>query len=360
MELGLSFRVTASAVATLEISHLLHLRLALWAVLTAVILTQMNVGRSLKATTDYFVGTIGGAIFAGTIGAFIPHTSEMTLLLVLAITVAPVALLAAADARFSAAPFTAVIVLLAPTVTHLGPVASAFERVIEVTVGCAVGLIVSFVVLPARAYDLAIDAAGRMLNLMARVLPELFTGLTRELDEAAIFRIQDMVGEAFARLDSIAAEGNHERTAYLTAQPDQRPLLRTLLRLRHDLVMIGRTAVAPLPTAIQARLGPALARISEAAADYLRANGAALLAQQNPTPSVVVEAAFHDFSEEMTALRRQDLTQDMSVDATERLFALGFALEQLHRNFHDLDRCVAEYCGSADRNGPQTLGPVSA
>jgi transposase len=30
-------------------------------VLTAVIVTQMNVGRSLKVTIDYFIGTISGA-----------------------------------------------------------------------------------------------------------------------------------------------------------------------------------------------------------------------------------------------------------------------------------------------------------
>src|SRR5258708_23593021 len=110
----------------------------------------------------------------------------------LAITLAPIALIAAANARFSAAPFTAVMVFVAPTITHLGPIASAFERVIEVAAGGIVGLAVSFMVMPTRAYDLAIDAAGRMLNLLAQVLPELFGGLTRGLNEAAIRRIQDM------------------------------------------------------------------------------------------------------------------------------------------------------------------------
>ncbi len=37
----------------------------LWAVLTAVILTQMSVGRSVKATIDYSFGMLGGAIYAG-------------------------------------------------------------------------------------------------------------------------------------------------------------------------------------------------------------------------------------------------------------------------------------------------------
>src|SRR5437879_2288560 len=88
-----------------------------------VILTQMNVGRSLKATTDYLLGTLGGAIYAGAVGALVLHNSEIALSGALAITLAPIALIAAANARFSAAPFTAVMVFLAPTITDLGPIA---------------------------------------------------------------------------------------------------------------------------------------------------------------------------------------------------------------------------------------------
>jgi hypothetical protein len=37
----------------------------LWTVLTAVVVTQMSVGGSLKATTEYFTGTLGGAVYIG-------------------------------------------------------------------------------------------------------------------------------------------------------------------------------------------------------------------------------------------------------------------------------------------------------
>ena len=46
--------------------------LVLWSVLTAVIVTQSSVGRSVKATIDYLVGTLGGAIYAGAVAALIP------------------------------------------------------------------------------------------------------------------------------------------------------------------------------------------------------------------------------------------------------------------------------------------------
>jgi len=52
----------------LTLAQSLQLPLPLWVVLTAVIVTQMSVGRSLKTTFDYLVGTLGGAIYGGAIG----------------------------------------------------------------------------------------------------------------------------------------------------------------------------------------------------------------------------------------------------------------------------------------------------
>src|SRR5262245_17334996 len=341
-ELRLCLRMTTAAVLSLAVAHLLNLPIALWTVLTAVILTQMSVGRSLKATTDYLLGTLGGAIYAGAVGTLVPHDSEATLLVALAIAVAPAALVVAVNPRFSAATFTAVMVFLAPSITHAGPIASAAERVLEVAVGGVVGLFVSLVVLPARAHDLAIEAAADMIDLMTRFVPELFAGFTRDLDQAALHATQNRVGAAFARLDAVAVEARHERMTRLAAEPDQAPLLRTLLRLRHDLVMIGRAATVPLPATFRSRLAPPLARIRESAADYLRGCSSALLARQGPPSLEATEAALDGYDAEFVAMRREGLTCDLSDERVERLFALGIALEQLRRNFDDLARYVTE------------------
>jgi hypothetical protein len=206
-----------------------------------------------------------------------------------------------------------------------------------------VGLVVSLVVLPARAHDLAVKAATEMLELMARSLPELFIGFTRNLDRATLTSIQNRIGEAFAQLDKAALEAQHERMTRLRAEPDQAPLLRTLLRLRHDLIMVGRAAVAPLPGVFGARLGPWLARMSDTVADYLHASAAALSTRQGPPPLDDVEAALDGYAAEIAALRRQGLTRELPDDAVERIFAIGFALDQLHLHLRDLARCLAEF-----------------
>jgi hypothetical protein len=127
--------------------------------------------------------------------------------------------------------------------------------VLEVGVGGLVGLFVSLAVLPARAHDLAIEAAAHMLDLMARFLPDLFASFTQTLDQAALRATQNRIGAAFARLDAVVVEARHERLTRFGVEPDQGPLLRTLLRLRHDLVMVGRAAVEPLPERFRSRLG---------------------------------------------------------------------------------------------------------
>jgi uncharacterized membrane protein YccC len=351
VQLALSIRVTIAALVALALAQLLQLPLPLWAVLTAVIVTQMSVGRSLKATFDYLVGTLGGAIYGGAIGVLIPHSSEIALLAVLALAVAPLALIAAINPRFSVAPITAIIVLLVPIMTHASLIASALDRVMEVALGGVTGLIVSFLLLPSNAHPLVVAAAARALNQMARALGELLAGLTHGLDMDLLHRIQDGIGQALVQMNAVGAEAEHERSAGLAVGPDTGPLLRTLLRLRHDIVMVGRAAITPLPEAFATRLASPIAHLGAAFADYLRASGAALLAGRGPPSLNPVETALDAFSGEMAAVRREGLTRTLPADATEHFFALGFVLEQMHNNVKDLERCVAEWAGSPKEVG---------
>lgn len=150
-----------AALTALALAQLLELPLPLWAVITAVIVTQMNVGRSLKASFDYLVGTLGGALYGGAVAVFIPHGSEVTLLAVLVLVVAPLAFIATVNPRFSAATVTGIIVLLLPQITNGSAVASATDRVIEVALGGVTGAVLSVILLPSNAHPLIIEAAAR-------------------------------------------------------------------------------------------------------------------------------------------------------------------------------------------------------
>ena len=338
-----ALRVVVAALAALAISQYFGLPMPLWAVLTAIIVSQISVGRSLKATVDYLTGTLGGALYGGAIAVLVPHAGEWALLGVVAVAVAPLALIAAMKPGMTVAPLTAVIVILVPTITHVSPLASAIDRVIEVALGGGAGFVVSFLVLPSNAHRLVIESAARTLDQVARAFAELLNGLGVGLDHEALHRIQDHIGQAMVQLGATGEEAERERAARLTTGPDTRPLVRTLLRLRHDMVMIGRVAGAPLPAPLLARLRPALNRIQAAAGEYLRACGAALLARSEPPSLGVVDAEVAGYAAEIATIQGEGLTRDLAGDAAERFFALGFALQQIRQNCADLGERVAEW-----------------
>lgn len=341
-QLALSLRVTIAGVASLALSELMNVPLPLWTVITAVILTQASFGKSVKATADYLVGTISGAAYAGAIAVVVPHGNSIALAGLLVIVAAPMALLAAVRPSFSAATVTGVLVVLVPGIAHVGPVESAIYRVIEVAVGGGTALIVSLLVFPTRARALTDEVASQMLDLMARTLPGLFCGFLGTPDADAVRRIQDDIGEALAKLDAVAAEARHERVGFLGADPDPGPLVRTLLRLRHDFIIIGRAATMPYPETIRARFAPLLSDVATTVADYLHRSAEALLRHRRPPPFDAEEAAIEACVEVFTALRREGFTRELTLEVVERLFTLGFALDQLRPHLRDLERCVEE------------------
>ena len=343
VELGLGVRVTVAAMGALVIALAFGLKLPLWAVLTSIIVTQMSVGRSLKATRDYLVGTLGGAIYGGAIALLIPHSGEGALLIVLVLAVAPLAFVAAINPSLNVATVTAIIVLLLPAMNHGNPLDSAIDRVLEVAVGALTGLAVSFLVLPSRAHSQIRASAARVLELLAAALSELLSGLTRSLDNNALHHLQDGIGTAMVGLNAIGAEAERERAARLSTGPDTGPLLRTILRLRHDLVMIGRASVLPLPVELRSRLAAPLAGVSNTMVENLRMVAAALRTGRG-TPAIwPVQAALEAYAAEVAAVRSDGLTRGVPGDVAERFFALGFSLEQMRQNLKDLERCVGHW-----------------
>jgi len=47
----------------------------LWTVVTTFVVTETSIGGSLRATIQYMVGTLGGAIYAAALGVVVPHNT---------------------------------------------------------------------------------------------------------------------------------------------------------------------------------------------------------------------------------------------------------------------------------------------
>jgi len=340
-QLALGLRVTVSAVLALFVAQALGLPMPLWSVLTAVIVDQLSVGRSLKTSRNYLLGTIGGSVYGGVIAVLVPHSSEWTLLAVLVLTVAPLALYSASHASMNVVPISAIIVLLMPALSDV--LHSAIDRVLEVAVGAVVGLLVSFLVLPSSAHRQTRVAAARTLEEMAQTLTLLIRGVLDGMTVDANNRVQDRLGAMLIELDTLGKEADEERSARLTLGAATAPLRRTLLRLRHDLVFIGRTVGMPVSDVMRARMRPLLEDVEATGTACMRACAAALREGRGSPSLDAFRGALDTYNADVKAMRDEGLTMALSGEAAECLYAVSFALEEMCHELCDLERLVREW-----------------
>ncbi|MBB3019805.1 putative membrane protein YccC [Microvirga lupini] len=336
-ELKLALRVTIAGVLAYAVTRFFNMPQGYWAVITAVVVMQASVGGSLKAAIERFSGTLAGAIYGGVIAALIPHGSATTLGLAIIVALFPLALLAAVKPAFRVAPITSLIMLLPPTGQAIGPLASAFDRVLEIMLGNIVGVAVAMFVLPARAHTLMTEAAARVVSLNAELVTVFIDELTAgPSGRSALQSIHPQIRSALKKAEAAAEEAARERRTHLTEAPDPEPLIRTLYRVRHDLVMIGRAASSPLPAPVLDRLGPSLTTLHQATRTLLLNLAEALRHRRKPPDQEVFRAALEAFTSDADALRADALFHQLSSKVFGQVFALGFAFEQFQKNLSDL------------------------
>ena len=340
-ELGLSLRITVAGLLTFAVGYLIGLSQVYWAVLTAIIVTQASVGGSLKATTDRLIGTIVGAAWGVAATVAVPHPDALSTAGALAVAIVPLAGLVALRPGYRVAPVTAAIVLLGPAGAS-GVVEAALDRVIEIAIGCVVALTVVLAIMPARAHRLLGAAAADALIAIRDQIGLLLEGVTAEVDGAAILALHDRIRVAIERAADVATEAERERSSYLTDAPDPDPLVRTLRRLSHDLVMIARALPAPFPEPIGSRLAEPARAASAAIAAFLDETRTALPRRAEPPPFEPVAKALADYDAAMAGLRRDRLIVPLPAEDAERIFGLAFALQQMRRNLEELAGRVQE------------------
>ena len=340
--LRFALRMTLAGLVTYGLSQVLHLPQSLWAVLTALIVMQASVGAALKATFERMTGSIGGAVWGGAMAAVLPHATPISEAFAFALAVAPLAVLAAVKPAYRVAPVTAAILILNTRLSASGPLVSAVERVIEVGLGSVIALLVSLTVFPIRGHNVLAQAAASVLDRMARLMDALGASEFQPMQSDALLSLHGDLRKALAEAEAAADAAERERANYLTDAPDPEPICRTLRRLRHDLVMLGRAEETALPSEIIALLEEPTRRLWITLADFARA-GALALNQSGPAPSLAaVDAALSSFEQAIAVMRSARLAQGLPTETVGRIFSLAFAFGQLRQNLQDLSDRVAE------------------
>ena len=337
----LTVRMSAAGLISFWIAHMLGVAQAAWAVLTAIIVTQSSIGGSLKAIVDRFIGTIGGAGWGAAVALAVSRTPVASTGLTLVIALVPLTAIVAFRPSYRMAPVTAVIVLLGfGAQTEI--VEAALNRVLEIGLGSVVALGVILLISPPRALDLLCATGRDALAVMSEQVKLFLGDLSVAADPAAALELNDRARTAVERAAAVADEAERERRNYITAAPDPVPLVRTLRRLSHDLVIVARALVSPLPETVAARLAKPAASVAASLSAALDALGAALASRSLPPSLVPLEQALTYFGSELATLRRDGVTRDLPAEAVERVFGLLFGLDEIGRNIEELSARIRE------------------
>lgn len=125
---------------------------ALWCVLSAIIVSQANLGKTLKTAQDRFLGGLIGS-FLGSLFTILYGATVYTLGISVTLTVMICALLNLQDAIRIASLSVAVVMLSWVNHTEFSPWAFGFFRFLDSVIGIIVAVLVSHLILPTQAQD---------------------------------------------------------------------------------------------------------------------------------------------------------------------------------------------------------------
>lgn len=327
-------RVVTASAATLLAVYILGLKVELSAVISAVVVTQSNIGGSLTKAFEQCAGSLIGAAYATCVILVIQPMDLLMNGISLAVALAPMAVLAAFSIGFQIAPVTAVIVILGAPEPGAGPYILASERLLSVILGCGIGLLISMLVLPVRASRSVVETGSRLADLLADQLKAIAPG-DGTGEEALIARTSD-VRRTLLELESLVQDAVSERRVSFGRAPDGQRLLRVLKRVRHDVDLLRRAARGAGDDALYADAGGSWRHAALSGAETLR-NVSRILSgtevQENINTLVPAARGYRATLDEM---RKTGVTVTLSTDALSRLFGLGHALSQLQRDLDDL------------------------
>ena len=327
-----------------------------WAVMTAILVTQANVGASLGLAIERLMGSLLGVVVGGVVAIALADAHEWRFA-GLAVTVLVLAFFAARRPALRIACVTAAIVVLGDP--SLGPpITSAETRMLGIVIGTVVAILTMLIVFPSRAGIAFAEHVKSTLIPLIDLLGDILAGAVgktgdgldggQPIDAERAAEYGAKIRSALGTGNKLAGDARLEVTGYVGDSPDPESILRALRRLWHTEIILLRATAQPLPARAIERLGPAIDELQEAAGEV----GKSLAASAGPyaTPNLsAVETALAKIVQGMEEMRAKGEMREMPMDDVIRLLAFDFALGQLRLNLRDLadrETELAAFAGS--------------
>ncbi len=300
-----------------------HLPHGYWAPISAIIVMQSNLGRSITSALQRLVGTAIGAIVGALMVAAVGGNS---LGLLVAVTAT---MLLCSSARLQTsqrlAGVTAAIVML---IGEGSPWRAGLNRFIDVALGIVVALLVS-VVWPSRAtLDLRKSLAGTFHDLHQFWIAVV--SRTRDDDIGAVDRLK--------RQTHLHSRTNHELLADFEREPGRHdPVLSLLLessdRISDHISGIDYSARNMSQDSLYKKLEQPFQRLYAAVAASFELIEADLRDSSRSTSPELV-SALQNLEQEFEALRQSGVPRSYNTEELLRLYSFFYRLQQLGNELH--------------------------
>ncbi|GAD10035.1 hypothetical protein GFGA_1d0743 [Gluconobacter frateurii NBRC 103465] len=311
-----TIRVLVSIAAAWLVGFVLHLQETIWALVTALIVTQSSITQTMATARDQITGTLLGAV-AGTIAVLLElWTGQQWLSFWIVLT--PLAFLAAVQTNLRFACITLMIVYLFPS--QGSPFLPMVTRLAAILIGVMVSLVVSFVVLHSSARKQAFHTSGRLL----RRLDGLLDGA---LDQETSWREIEKRNEAcvtlLIELEGAVEEARRERFSDLEKRdPVLAALPRLMRRLLNDTMLVAR-AIATGRAAGNTGLVPLYKSLSHALRALAHSCEQRLVRQQNRHPHQLEDKDILDLLPRLEEQTRPEMRFVMSLFKEDLQRAVG-------------------------------------
>ena len=352
-----AIQTTIAACVSYVAADAIGLSQGFWAVMTAILVTQANVGASLGLAIERLMGSLLGVVVGGIVAISLADAHEWRFA-GLAVTVLVLAFFAARRPALRIACVTAAIVVLGDP--SLGPpITSAETRMLGIVVGTVVAIATTLIVFPSRAgiafaehvKSTLIPLIDLLGGILAAAVGKTGEGDRQPIDAGRAAEYGAKIRSALATGNRLAGDARLEVTGYLADSPDPEAMLRALRRLWHTEIMLLRATAEPLPARAIERLGPAIGELQGAVDQLSKALAASPGAYATPDLSVI-ETALTSIVQGMEEMRAKGEMREMPMDDVIRLLAFDFALGQLRLNLRDLAEREAELDAFADSTYP--------
>jgi len=317
-----------------------HLPQGYWAVFAALVVTQANLGASWKAALYRTIGSTCGALAAALLMPMLGN-GQVSVLIVLFLLATLFSYLAALHPAFTAAGFTAALILVFGGQGE--PWHMAWLRVLYTMLGAVVAFGVGALIWPAHArvglrYKLAsiLDGAGALYRAVTaaalqgidneqqvrqldRQLHDLRRGITQQMDEAK----SEL---AFSRFN----EG-----AYQAFVDEADQVRRRLTAMAEDSSLYVHAQLEP-------GLVPSLPALVEKTAQAFAALAGAVRNSGQTVNSAELEAAIVDLDADLAKLREQRATSPFALDRMLPFWALVFNLREVAQDLKQMESVLLQ------------------